>query len=32
MELYKMIGNAVPPAAAKCCAEAVYDLLSGLMG
>lgn len=29
MELYKMIGNAVPPLAAKCCAEAVYDLFSG---
>ena len=26
MELYKMIGNAVPPLAAKCCANAVYDL------
>ena len=26
MELYKMIGNAVPPLAAKCCAYAVYDL------
>ena len=27
MELYKMIGNAVPPEAAKCCANAVYELL-----
>ncbi|MEG1546955.1 MAG: DNA (cytosine-5-)-methyltransferase, partial [Bacteroides sp.] len=27
MELYKMIGNAVPPEFAKCCANAVYDLL-----
>lgn len=27
MELYKMIGNAVPPDFAKCCANAVYDLL-----
>ena len=27
METYKMIGNAVPPKFAKCCAEAVYDLL-----
>lgn len=27
MELYKMIGNAVPPQFAKCCANAVYDLL-----
>lgn len=25
MELYKMIGNAVPPEFAKCCANAVYD-------
>lgn len=28
MELYKMIGNAVPPDFAKCCAKAVYDLLT----
>lgn len=28
MELYKMIGNAVPPMFAKCLANAVYDLLS----
>ena len=28
MELYKMIGNAVPPLASRCCANAVYDLLS----
>lgn len=28
MELYKMIGNAVPPVFAKCLANAVYDLLS----
>ena len=27
MELYKMIGNAVPPRAAKCCANALHDLL-----
>ncbi len=27
MELYKMIGNAVPPRFAKCCANAVYDIL-----
>lgn len=27
MELYKMIGNAVPPQAAKCCANAVFELL-----
>lgn len=27
MELYKMIGNAVPPQFAKCCAKAVYDTL-----
>ena len=27
MELYKMIGNAVSPAFAKCCAKAVYDVL-----
>lgn len=27
MDLYKMIGNAVPPRFAKCCAEAVYELL-----
>lgn len=27
MELYKMIGNAVPPDFAKCCAKAVYDVL-----
>lgn len=27
MELYKMIGNAVPPQFAKCCANAVYDIL-----
>ena len=27
MELYKMIGNAVPPEFAKCCAKAVYDVL-----
>ena len=27
MELYKMIGNAVPPLFAKCCAEAVIDTL-----
>lgn len=27
MELYKMIGNAVPPLFAKCLADAVYDLL-----
>lgn len=25
---FKMIGNAVPPRFAKCCADAVYDLLS----
>lgn len=28
MELYKMIGNAVPPIFAKCCANAVNDVLS----
>ena len=28
MELYKMIGNAVPPEAAKCCANALYDLIN----
>lgn len=28
MELYKMIGNAVPPLFAKCCAKAVVDTLS----
>lgn len=27
-DAYKMIGNAVPPRFAKCCANAVYDLLS----
>ena len=27
MELYKMIGNAVPPQFAKCCANAVYDII-----
>lgn len=27
MELYKMIGNAVPPQFAKCCAQAVFDVL-----
>ena len=27
MELYKMIGNAVPPTFAKCCAKAVNDIL-----
>lgn len=27
MELYKMIGNAVPPVFAQCCANAVYDLM-----
>lgn len=27
MDTYKMIGNAVPPKFAKCCANAVYDLL-----
>lgn len=27
IELYKMIGNAVPPEFAKCCAKAVYDVL-----
>lgn len=27
MESYKMIGNAVPPLFAKCCAHAVYDML-----
>ncbi len=27
MELYKMIGNAVPPHFAKCCANAVHDIL-----
>jgi len=26
MELYKMIGNAVPPLFAKCCANAVHDV------
>lgn len=26
-EAFKMIGNAVPPLFAKCCADAVYDLL-----
>lgn len=26
-ETYKMIGNAVPPLAAKCCAKAVYNIL-----
>ena len=25
---YKMIGNAVPPLFAKCCAEAVVDTMS----
>lgn len=28
MELYKMIGNAVPPQFAKCCANAVYDIMT----
>ena len=28
MELYKMIGNAVPPLFAECCAKAVVDTLS----
>ena len=28
MELYKMIGNAVPPLFAKCCANAVKDVLA----
>ena len=28
MELYKMIGNAVPSLFAKCCAEAVVDTMS----
>lgn len=28
MEVYKMIGNAVPPKFAKCCANAVYDLMA----
>lgn len=28
METYKMIGNAVPPTAAKCCAMALFDVLS----
>ena len=28
MELYKMIGNAVPPVFAKCCAKAVYKILN----
>ena len=34
MELYKMIGNAVPPLFARCCAEAVVDTLStfGIIG
>lgn len=32
MELYKMIGNAVPPRAAKCCANAIYDLLKKYIG
>lgn len=27
MELYKMIGNAVPPQFAKCCATALYNIL-----
>lgn len=27
MELYKMIGNAVPPLFAKCCANAVYETI-----
>lgn len=27
MDTYKMIGNAVPPKAAKCCANAVFDIL-----
>ena len=27
-DLYKMIGNAVPPRFAKCCANAVYDVLN----
>ena len=27
VETYKMIGNAVPPKFAKCCADAVFDLL-----
>ena len=27
MELYKMIGNAVPPQFAKCCANAVYEII-----
>lgn len=30
MELYKMIGNAVPPDAAKICANAIYNLLVGV--
>jgi len=32
MDTYKMIGNAVPPLAAKCCANAVYDLLNAYIG
>lgn len=28
MDIYKMIGNAVPPLFAKCCASAVYELIS----
>lgn len=28
MELYKMIGNAVPPLFAQCCANAVFDLMT----
>lgn len=32
MELYKMIGNAVPPQFAKCCANAVYDILQQFDG
>lgn len=28
MDLYKMIGNAVPPEGARCCANAVYDIFT----
>ena len=31
VDTYKMIGNAVPPRFAKCCANAVYDVLQAYM-
>ena len=32
MDLYKMIGNAVPPLFAKCCANAVHDIWKDYVG